>query len=127
MRSFRDGTGTEWIVWAVHPQEEASRHHERRSVADRRLSPAPEPVIERRVRTDRRAASDDSRDWRTIRMHYPNGWLTFQSGTVRRRLSPIPVGWASFTEAQLVRLLGVAQPARGAVRAIWGPSADRAP
>lgn len=122
MRSFIDGTGTEWIVWAVHPQRESARHVERRQLPDRRVSAAPEPVIERRAQAERRHSLEGAS--RSLRMHYPEGWLTFQAGTVRRRLSPIPSGWESRSEAELQALLDVAQPARAATRAVGGQAAD---
>jgi hypothetical protein len=116
MRSFRDETGTEWIVWAVWPQRETARHLERRQLADRRESAAPEPVIERR----RGGGADRRRQLagRGIMVHHPEGWLTFQAGTARRRLSPIPDGWDAGSEADLARLLATAEPARPASRAL---------
>ncbi|MDF1506101.1 hypothetical protein [Roseisolibacter sp. H3M3-2] len=115
MRSFRDETGTEWIVWAVRPQRETARHLERRQHADRRLSAAPEPIIERRgAGGDRRRYAGE----RGVVIQHPEGWLTFQAGTVRRRLSPIPPRWEEGSEAELLALLGEAAPARPAARAL---------
>jgi hypothetical protein len=51
-------------------------------------------------------------------VHHPEGWLTFQAGTARRRLSPIPGGWDAGSEADLARLLATAEPARPASRAL---------
>jgi len=34
------------------------------------------------------------------------GWLVFQSAREKRRLVPIPPGWASMSDAQLLELLG---------------------
>jgi hypothetical protein len=40
------------------------------------------------------------------------GWLTFLSTEEKRRLSPIPLYWASADDAELRRLLGQAKPVR---------------
>ena len=48
------------------------------------------------------------------------GWLTFQSGTIRRRLAPIPKGWADALPIRLELMCKAAEastlretPARG--------------
>jgi hypothetical protein len=115
MRTFRDQTGTEWTVWAVRPQHETARHLERRQLADRRASAAPSPIIERRGGgTDRRRRLAG----RGIVVHHPEGWLTFQAGTARRRLSPIPDGWDEGSDADLAHLLASAEAARPASRGL---------
>jgi hypothetical protein len=116
MRSFRDETGTEWIVWAVRPQRETERHLERRQHADRRTSAAPATIIERR----RGGGAERRRQLagRGIVVHHPEGWLTFQTGTARRRLSPIPDGWDEGSDADLARLLASAEAARPASRGL---------
>jgi len=38
------------------------------------------------------------------------GWLTFDDGLERRRLAPVPNGWAELTDERLELLLRVAQP-----------------
>ena len=40
------------------------------------------------------------------------GWLCFESGDDKRRLSPIPVGWAEKGDAELWALCGAAQPVK---------------
>lgn len=37
------------------------------------------------------------------------GWLCFESGEDKRRLSPAPVGWAEITDSELWALCGTAQ------------------
>ena len=34
-----------------------------------------------------------------------NGWLAFQCEDERRRISPIPAGWETMTDDELIRLL----------------------
>lgn len=47
------------------------------------------------------------------------GWLTFQSGTIRRRLAPIPKGWTEAPPSRLELMCKAAEatlretPARG--------------
>ena len=40
-----------------------------------------------------------------------DGWLTFQSGSARRRLAPIPTGWADESPNRLELMCKAAQPA----------------
>ena len=42
---------------------------------------------------------------------YRRGWLTFDSGTDRCRLAPIPPNWTELPNDRLVLLLGVARTA----------------
>ena len=58
--------------------------------------------------TDRKG--DTWRVWETrpstsrLRPQFREGWLTFEHDDVRRRLSPIPDGWADADELELRRL-----------------------
>ena len=136
MRVFRDESGVEWMVWAVRPGGEPSARRgpvnassagapKRRMQADRRVAPAPEPIIERR-RADRRGASPDrmpaDRIARTMPPALVQGWLAFQSGTARRRLAPIPDGWAIRPDEELVQLCREARPVPPAVTPVSRPS-----
>ena len=93
--------------------------------ADRRVAPAPEPIIERR-RADRRATASApmpaDRVARTMPPALVQGWLAFQSGTVRRRLAPIPHDWASRSDEELLQLCRSAQPVAPAVTPVPRPS-----
>ena len=40
------------------------------------------------------------------------GWLCFESGEDKRRLTPVPVGWAENSDAELWALCGTAQPVK---------------
>jgi hypothetical protein len=85
-REFRDSQGKSWEVWEVRPAA-----IERRQDEDRRRYP--------REFSDRRS---------TIPLRLlgglKEGWLTFQSGAERRRLSPIPEGWATLSDDTLREL-----------------------
>jgi hypothetical protein len=56
------------------------------------------------------------RVWATIPVRavglgeFGSGWLTFDDGTERRRLAPVPEGWPSFTDERLALLVRIAQP-----------------
>jgi hypothetical protein len=43
---------------------------------------------------------------------FAHGWLAFESGNEKRRLCPYPKGWASMSDTELERLLGIAKVAR---------------
>jgi hypothetical protein len=89
-RTFVDAAKVEWEVWEVYPTLT-----ERRVLGDRRGIRRNTP--ERRIASVPRIALD--RDLR-------RGWLAFKSSYERRRLTPIPEGWADSTETQLRALLG---------------------
>lgn len=92
-REFNDGDGRLWEVWEVRPAA-----IERRQADDRRRSP--------RDFADRRAAELQFRLLGGLR----DGWLTFQCGIERRRLTPIPEGWTSLPDDTLRALSARATP-----------------
>jgi hypothetical protein len=98
LREFTDSLGRRWRVWAVRPQ-----HLERR-----KPTPAAPPpgAPERRQRRELRSVVGEE---------LRRGWLTFETGRLRRRLAPIPEGWALASDAELERLCeaAVAVPFRG--------------
>lgn len=101
LREYTDSAGREWLVWSVAPHR-----GERRSGRERR-SGSSEPVpVERRVLADRRR--------RTMDPILLNGWLCFESGGDRRRLSPVPPDWAECDVGRLQLYQAVAEPARPA-------------
>jgi hypothetical protein len=101
VRSFNDSTGTQWTVWAVRPQPRERRESaDRRSGRDRRRGSIRLPWLgrrpERRTTPERRLTSDrrltpGSRA--AILPGLEHGWLCFEGGGVRRRLTPIPLDW----------------------------------
>ena len=89
-RVFRDGKGKEWDVWEVVP-----------TAVERRIAvSAPRPAaVERRKVKETRVVVPDA---------LQKGWLAFQCGRERRRLSPIPNDWEEMTNAELIELLNQA-------------------
>ncbi len=47
-----------------------------------------------------------------LRGTFPQGWLCFDSGPEKRRLSPIPENWQALSDAELERLAARAERAR---------------
>ena len=47
-----------------------------------------------------------------VALELRDGWLTFDSGTERRRLGPIPVDWEAFSAQRLELICRVAKRAR---------------
>ena len=101
-RVFTDSRGREWQTWDVVPQLTDRRELERRvrmvpvAHADRRRDP------DRRIISGRRPILTAGLD---------DGWLCFEAGTEKRRLSPIPMDWQRCPIAQLERYLDQAKRA----------------
>jgi len=95
-RSFVDREGRRWEVWDVIP----SLGNRRR--AERRVSNLGTPdgierrQAERRSGEGRRPALSAGLD---------RGWLCFDCGEEKRRLTPIPASWDLASEAELAGLL----------------------
>ena len=45
-----------------------------------------------------------------LALEYQRGWLTFDNGTDRYRLAPIPIEWESLSDERLALLLRLAEP-----------------
>jgi hypothetical protein len=92
-REFNDPDGRLWEVWEVRPA-----------------------AIERRQADDRRHQPRDFADRRAAELQFGllgglrEGWLTFQCGIERRRLTPIPEGWTSLPDDTLRALSTRASP-----------------
>jgi hypothetical protein len=67
LREFKDGSGKTWRVWDVYPSVQRGKPP---STADdpSQLAPFPNPELS-------------------------DGWLCFECGSEKRRLTPIPNGW----------------------------------
>lgn len=86
-RTFQDSAGTEWQVWDVVPRLTERRMTE----ADRRVDITPIAFADRR--NDERRQSNVQRT--ILRGTYSSGWLCFDNGLSKRRLSPIPDDWTT--------------------------------
>lgn len=93
-RTFIDSAGSEWQVWDIVP-----RLTERRSFdeTDRRVAIRPIPFADRRRATRRLTHTRRS----VLRGTYAHGWLCFDSGREKRRLSPIPDDWTGCSDGRL--------------------------
>ena len=47
--------------------------------------------------------------WSYLPAEFGNGWLCFESGTSKRRLTPVPARWREASDVELQRMLGQAQ------------------
>jgi hypothetical protein len=56
---------------------------------------------------------------------FREGWLTFDNGTERRRLAPVPERWSEFPDERLILLLRVAHAPHASARGPSAPAADR--
>ena len=81
--------GRAWDVWEVYPSAVEQRMSGEFPAVSDGGAPAPE---KREVRIRVPTALQD-------------GWLAFQSGNDRRRLTPIPERWVTLADEELVRLL----------------------
>jgi len=103
-RRFVDSQGKRWRVWDVVP-----------APVDRR-------VTARRLReirifhNDRRMVPTRRHDLNRARLYFPpseSGWLCFESDEAKRRLRPIPAGWAHDSDMVLEQLCVRADPDTG--------------
>lgn len=112
VREFETPDGRRWRVWPVHPQLTAG---DRRGRPDRRITPVENvldpPVLERRRGRERResAASPAFTARAALPAPWSTGWLVLEmraggaSGAPEvRRVAPIPEGWETCAEGELV-------------------------
>ena len=102
-RTFVDDGGVPWNVWDVRPQWTDRRRGEdrRKTRADDHVDP---PVLDLRRGKDRRQSEGASLRRVKLANGFSGGWLIFESGVERRRLSPIPSDWESAPAEQLADL-----------------------
>ncbi|HEU4564099.1 MAG TPA: hypothetical protein VFS05_05610 [Gemmatimonadaceae bacterium] len=103
IREFTDESGRRWQVWATipeSPREERIFEQSARLLAEARQR---DPAAARGRRGAPAGRFSPGRE---------HGWLTFMAGDEKRRLSPVPEGWESASDAVLSRWLAEAEPAR---------------
>ena len=100
-RTFLDTTGKRWEVWLVTPAAA-----ERRKI-DRRASSSGSFEADRRRAPDRRRSP--FRRSVTVASEFSNGWLCFESEGEKKRLAPVPVGWAEAGPDRLATWLQAAK------------------
>ena len=90
-RAFRDNDGREWDAWEVVP-----------TAVERRIAKSGgwRATAERRHSEETRVLVPDN---------LQHGWLAFQCGPERRRLTPIPDAWQEMTCEELKALLAQAE------------------
>lgn len=95
-RTFVDSRGTDWQVWDIVPRlsERRADDEVERRLADVAISSEDRRRDARRLADSRRAV---------LRGTYAQGWLCFDSGTEKRRLSPIPQDWLTCSPELLER------------------------
>jgi hypothetical protein len=102
LRTFFDRSGQEWQVFDVVPREDERRNFDRRSSLEMHL----QDPDERRDRDRRYTVGGGSPQLSGV----TRSWLCFQSGTERRRLSPIPNDWVHLSDARLEAFRQQARP-----------------
>jgi len=107
-RTFIDSAGQEWQVYDVVPRPHERRRYDRRASGVGAPEPVSEAVRDRRDDDDRRLTVGRQSPLAAVRQ----GWLTFERGEARRRLSPIPDGWATAPDAELERYREAAREVR---------------
>lgn len=101
-RLFEDSNGSEWQVWDIVPRLEERRLAGAR---DRRVEISVIPFADRRVATRRFGSTRRT----LLRGSFAHGWLCFESGNEKRRLSPIPDDWTSCDDPTLEEYLHAAK------------------
>ena len=106
LRTFVDSAGREWQAYDVVPREEERRHYDRRS-GEVQLEQF--EALEDRRESDRRLTVGG----RSERIGAA-GWLCFEAGEERRRLSPIPEDWRRVDDTQLEAYMRSARQVKSA-------------
>lgn len=86
-RRFKDRFGRDWEVWEIVPAPIDRRHRSTPVEAPGQDTPP--------IHGEQRGDSE----------HRRAGWLVFQAKHGKRRLSPVPDGWASLEDSDLEILM----------------------
>lgn len=100
-RIFLDSTGREWNAFDVVPRAEERRRLERRSVSH------PADTDDDRRDQDRRVTVGGRSP---LASGINEGWLCFERGVDRRRLTPIPNDWQRCSDRELEEYCQSARP-----------------
>ena len=96
LRTFTDGAGLSWSVWAVRPGTGPN---------------AGQPVDRRRGLGLSAGAPSQAERRLQVRSEFSGGWLAFHAANgARRRLIPIPERWEALPDAELERRCREARP-----------------
>lgn len=109
-RQFRDSNAVDWEVWEVMPVS------------------AIQPLLDRRSRLrthDDGPQKSRTDEWLLPKPGMSQGWLLFESRRERRRLVPIPEGWADLSVEGLEVLCGRAAPAPAVSELPASPAPDK--
>ena len=101
-RTFIDSSGIEWQAWDVLPKAVERRISDRRVFRERLSFPD-------RRRVERRQVEGC---WTPLTSGLRDGWLCFDAGGDRRRLTPIPADWEDCPANALERYCRLAAPVR---------------
>jgi len=116
-RIFEDSKKKEWQVWDIVPK----LMERRGSSPDRRVETAVIPFADRR-RDERRLSNGTRRA--TLKGSYAQGWLCFDNGREKRRLTPIPSDWTTCDEARLEAYAAQARAVPGSYRGLLSSSEE---
>ena len=100
LRTFVDSVGREWSAFDVVPRDNERRERDRRS------REGGESFDDRRENHRRITIGSQS----MLARQAPEGWLCFERGIDRRRLTPIPSDWEQCTDEQLEAYCSEAKP-----------------
>lgn len=103
LRIFTDSNGVEWQAFDVVPRADERRRYDRRSPAEQRALEEERRDADRRLTIGGRSPLVNS---------VTDGWLCFERGVDRRRLSPIPDDWRKCSDRQLETYCHSATPVR---------------
>lgn len=100
LRTFVDSMGREWSAFDVIPRDNERRSRERRGAS------GVETFDDRRENDRRLTIGNQS----ILASQASQGWLCFERGIDRRRLTPIPSDWEQCSDQQLEDYCSQAKP-----------------